>query len=146
MRFFFILFFSFSLLFSDISLIQKANDLFKKGKYIEAFKIYKRLKTPLAINNIAIMYYFGYGVFPNQGKAVLMLESLLKDKNLTIKERRVVLYNLANMYYNGFVNENLKLIVDRKKAKKLFLESKLLGYKPAIDFYNKVYKDNNETK
>jgi len=51
------------------------------------------------------------------------------------------LYNLARMYYNGYINTfTHKLFIDRDKAKRLLEKSIKLGYKPAKIFYDKIYK------
>jgi len=131
-------------LFLSASNIQNANKLYAKKKYKQAFNLYKKSDSIIAKNNIAMMYYYGQGVTPDQAKAVGLLESLLK-KNLSNKDKRVILYNLGMMYYHGYINNfTHKLIVDRHKAKKLLKESSELGYLPAKKFYNNIYKNNKE--
>jgi len=146
MRFFFaILFYT---LILNAATFEKANQLYKQKKYKEAFKLYQKSNSIIAQNNIAMMYYYGYGVGPDQAKAVGILKNLLKQK-ITKKEKSIILYNLGMMYYNGYIsNINHKLLIDRKKAKELIKKSADLDYKPAKIFYDKIYnnKDLNATK
>jgi len=128
--------------------LEKVNKMYVNHNYKEAYKLYQKSNSVIARNNIAMMYYYGKGVNPDQAKAVGILENLLK-KNLTKKEKSVILYNLGMMYYNGFINNfTHKLTVDRKKAKKLIKKSAELGYMPAKNFYDKIYnkKNNNAPK
>jgi hypothetical protein len=122
--------------------LEKANKFFSEKKYNEAYKIYKEYNNSIiAQNNLAMMYYYGYGVPFNQSKAVEILQELLNNKKLTDKQKSVVLYNLAMIYYYGYVDNNTnKLIVNRKKTEMLLKKSMKLKYKPAEIFYKNIYE------
>ena len=138
MKVFYILFFCIVFLFAVN--LKEANKYYMKKQYKKAFQLYKKLGNIAALNNLAMMYYYGKGIEPDQAKAINILENLLKKK-LTNKQKSIILYNLARMYYNGYINTfTHKLFIDRDKAKRLLEKSIKLGYKPAKIFYDKIYK------
>jgi len=104
----------------------------KEGNYQKAFQIYQQYKDKniTALNNYAMMLYLGKGVEAKQGRAVRILEKALKKE-----KNPVLMFNLANMYWYGyFDNEKIKAFIKRKEALKLFKEAAKLGYKPAKEF------------
>jgi len=145
MRFLSLFFLSFFIIVNAYKL-QDAVKFQKKGEYKKAFQIYKRYKDNnlTALNNYAMLLYLGKGTKPNQAQAIKILkEAIKKYKN------PILMYNLANMYWYGYFDNNkLKIFIKRKKAVELFKKSAKFGYKPAKIFLksHNLLKDINDTK
>jgi len=135
-------------LYSSSNYYDKGKEYYQKKEYKKAFEIWNDLANKgdiKALNNIAIMYYKGYGVDFDQKKSVDILEDILKKE-----KNPEVMFNLAYIYYNGYYdNTKHETIIDRVKAKKLLEEAIKLGSKKANLFYEVKYvkkaKETNST-
>ena len=143
------LFFLVSLLFATnkSSILKQAINLQKESKYKKAYELYKKIPNDIhAINNMAMLIYL-QKIPENQGKAVELLENAIKKG---IKNKHLY-FNLAVMYFYGYVDNNTKKVyIKRKEAIELLKKAIKLGSKKAEMFYKSIYsstknKDINNT-
>ena len=146
-----IVFIFFTILFLNAYNLNDAINAYKQHNYRKAAKIFELLinKNPQAINNLAMMYYYGEikdknGLY-NQQKAVKLLKKGIKLYPNTSE----LYYNLGVIYFNGYVvtkNNLFKIVVKKKDALKYFKKAYILGYKKAKNFLTLYKIDNTKNK
>jgi TPR repeat protein len=122
-------------------LLKKATKFYINHQYDKAFKIwqtiYKQKKTPTVVNNIAMAYYNGIGVLPDQAKAVSILENYLKKHH-----NPKLMVTLALMYYQGYINNfTHEINIKRKTAYQLLKKAASEGNKTAKKLLKKLYNE-----
>jgi len=139
-------------MFLNAYTIKEGVSAYKEKNYKKAEKIFKTLinKSPQAVNNLAMMYYYGEikdknGLY-NQKKAVELLKKGIKQ----FPNVAQLYYNLGVIYHNGYVeskDSRFRIVVKRKEAKNMFEKAEKLGYKKAKKFIQLYYnRDVNKTK
>ena len=132
---------------SNLLLKDKIIKLYKEKHYKQVFHLLKNShkENAFILNNLAMMYYKGLGVSPNQSKAVIILEKAIKK----YPNNSNLYFNLAVMYYFGYIknlNGEKKIYIDRTKAKNLLLKAIKLGNKKSETFYHYFYIKKYEQK
>jgi len=133
--------------FNDLN--KKAINYYKQGDFNKSLSIWDKLCKKgniTACNNEAfVIYNKSVLLNKNQSEAIKILENVLKKH----PNNSSIMYNLAVMYWFGYVEQGeKKATLDRKKAVKLLEKAIKLGNKSAKVFYDKLSEkfDLNATK